>query len=138
MEWYKDMLGDQEVNMMFVYQELEVARLVDSWRAGMIVRFRKCNISRFPHGWKTSRLDGQIEQFCNRWSNTIGATAFSILAEIPSGPLDLVVSNLFSNHSTSSVVAIYIENLQDIVQCGQSCPGLESQAETMSDCQKCV
>ena len=34
----------------------------------------------------------------------LGATAFSILAEIPSGPLDLVVSSLLSNHCTSSIV----------------------------------
>ena len=32
------------------------------------------------------------------------ATAFLILAEIPSGPLDLVASSLFINHCTSSTV----------------------------------
>ena len=32
------------------------------------------------------------------------ATAFSILAEIPSGPLDSAVSSLFINHCTSSTV----------------------------------
>ena len=32
------------------------------------------------------------------------ATAFSILAEIPSGPLDLVVSSRFNNNYTSSTV----------------------------------
>ena len=32
------------------------------------------------------------------------ATAFRILAEVPSGPLDLVASSLFINHCTSSTV----------------------------------
>ena len=32
------------------------------------------------------------------------ATAFNILAEMPSGPLALVVSSLFKSHSTSSTV----------------------------------
>jgi len=34
----------------------------------------------------------------------LGATAFNILAEVPSGTLDLVVSSLFFNQCTSSTV----------------------------------
>jgi len=45
------------------------------------------------------------------------ATAFSILAEIPSGPLDLAVSSLLINHCTSQ---LYIESLRDTDRCGQS------------------
>jgi len=53
------------------------------------------------------------------------ATALSILAEIPSGPLDLAVSSLL----TIALPQLYIESLRDIDRCSPSHLDPESQRE---------
>jgi len=81
------MFGEQVVNMMF--QKLTKGWEMWTWIiwwAGMVVWLRNWDyVSHFPHGWKQADAMKRLNSLIIDGA-ILGATAFSILAEIQSGP----------------------------------------------------